>query len=170
MATTTVKLEGLKGVLDTLRGLPKELKAGRIVRSAVRKGAVVIQKQAQQNVRQIVMEPNKDGRQTNSTGALAASITVRRKAPQGGRNGEAQSVGISRITKKLRASLNKSTGDPRYYAWHLEFGTERMRPHPFMRPAFMAKRQLALATIVTGLHQGIAKAMRKLQKLNGVKT
>jgi len=47
-----VQLEGLQGVLETLKALPSELvsRNGGPVRSALRKGALVIFKQANSNL------------------------------------------------------------------------------------------------------------------------
>lgn len=166
----TVRIEGLRGVMGVLRGLPKELKAGRIVRRAVRKGGVVIQEGVKANIRRVVAEPNVGGLPTESSGALEASVTVRRKSPEGGKNGEAVSVGVSKLTKRALATLQGVLGDPRYYIWWLEFGTERMRPHPVVRPAFDTKKEVALATMVTELNRGIASAFRKLKQRFKVRT
>lgn len=159
MTAVFVRLEGLKGVIDTLKQLPPELvsKRGGVVKAALRKGAVIVQKEMQRNVDRIIAEPNVDDRPTKSTGALLAAVKIRRRrSVDGGGNGEALSVGPG---KKLG----------KFYAWFLEYGTERMRPHPFVRPAYEATKDAALSAIVQGLISGVDKALRKLQGQNGVK-
>jgi hypothetical protein len=102
MARELVRIDGLGGVLDTLRQLPPALVStrGGPVRVALRKAAVLIQRAAQQNVRRIVEEPNRGGRPSFSTGALEASIRVRRLRMRAGVNGEAYWVGIGKVTRK----------------------------------------------------------------------
>lgn len=168
MPAYRVKLLGLKGVMNTIRSLPVEMKAGRIIRNALKAGAQVIQKEAQANVKRIVLEPNAHGLTSHSTGALELSINIKRRAPEGGKNGEAQSVGIGKLGKVARKKLTGEAGDPRYYAWFLEFGTERMRPHPFMRPAYEAKKEVALAKVVERINIGLKNALKKLQQQNRV--
>ena len=85
-----VRIEGLDGIIGMLKQLPPEVvsKRGGPVRAALRKAAVVVQKEAQANVRRIVAEPNIGGRPSRSTGALEKAITVIRRRPRGGINGE----------------------------------------------------------------------------------
>lgn len=166
----TIRIVGLEGVVKTLKELPREAKAGRVIRNAVRKGAQPLMEQAKANVRAIVLQPNEGGLPSESTGALEAAINVKTRRPEGGKFGEAASVGIGKVTKKIRATLGKFTGDPRYYAWWLEFGTEKMRPHPFMRPAYETKKAVALLTTVDEIRGGLTRLLKKLQRKNKVRT
>lgn len=170
MAAYRVRIEGLDGVMDTLRALPREAKAGKVIRTAVRKGALVLREEARANVRRIVAEPNVGGPDYESTGALEAAITVTRRAPQGGLLGEAFHVVIRRLSKKMRAGLAKGVLPPSVYGSFLEFGTERMRAHSFMRPAFELKKEEALRTVVDGINDGLARLLRKLERQNRVKS
>lgn len=178
MATINFRVEGLKGVIDTLKQLPPEVvsKRGGPIRSALYKAAKVIQTQARENVQTIVDTPNRGGSDV-STGALKESITIKRRKPKG--NGETYTVGISPIkrfyadtkhnVRKQRVGKGYYILPPTYYAWFLEFGTERMQPHPFMRPAYEAKKEEAVETFVTETNKGIERVLKKLQKQNRVK-
>lgn len=181
MPVESFRIEGLKGVIDTLKSLPPELvsRRGGPIRTALRKAAKVIQDEAKLNVRNIVAEPNLGGVPTRSTGALEKSITIKRRRPRAGVNGEVFTVGISKVkgtygdTKKNRRSGKVGNQydqlPPTFYAWFLEFGTERMRAHPFMRPAFDAKKQEAVDTFVTETNKGIERVYKKLKRQNRVK-
>ena len=80
MAIESFRVEGLAGVLDTLKQLPPELvsKNGGPVRTALRKAAVLIQKQAQANVQSIMDTPNAGGMPAESTGLLLKNIITQR--------------------------------------------------------------------------------------------
>src|SRR5688500_17669620 len=82
MARETVTITGLDDIVRRLKALGTEAsKRGGPVRAAVRKGAVLIQKEAQANIGKIVAEPNVGP--DISSGLLAASYKpVRAKAPQ----------------------------------------------------------------------------------------
>lgn len=172
------KILGLAGVLDTLKQLPPEVvsKNGGPIRSALRKAAQVIQKEAQANVRRIVAEPNIGGAPSKSTGALEKSIKVTRGKMRGGLKGETALVTIPPIRKKYADTrLNRrkhrvgkihSVSPLTYYAWFLEFGTERMRPHPFMQPAFMSKKGEAVNVFVQQVTAKTKKIIQKLEAAN----
>lgn len=151
MAVETVRLEGLKGVLDTLRQLPPELvsKRGGPIRSALRKAAKVIQLQAQENVQRIIDAPNVSGLATESIGLLKRSIVVSRgKEPPGGK-GETQLVKIRR-NQKYPAEFQDKEGKitAAKVGRLLEQGTERRGAMPWIRPAFDARKGEALNTFV----------------------
>lgn len=179
MATITFKVEGLKGVIDTLNMLPPEVvsKRGGPIRSALYKAAKVIQTQARENVQTIVDTPNRGG-SDRSSGALKESITIKRRKPK--ENGETYTVGISPIkrfyadtrhnVRKQRVGKGYYILPPTYYAWFLEFGTERMQPHPFMRPAFDAKKTEAVETFTTELNKRLEAIVKKLERQNRVKS
>lgn len=173
MSKVYVKLEGLQGVISALKAIAPEMKAGRVVRNAVRKGAIVIQQEEQANVRRLVAETNRGGEPSKSTGALEHAITVRRRRPPGGSFGEVFSVGVSKVGARVLRAIGKALGevhDPRYYQWFLEFGTEKMQAHPFIRPAFEAKKDEALATIVEQILSGLERVQRKVERMFRVKT
>ena len=49
-----------------------------------------------------------------------------------------------------------------FYFLFLEFGTEKMRARPFLRPAFEQRKEDALNVIVNEMQAGLARAERKL--------
>jgi HK97 gp10 family phage protein len=182
MARESIRIEGLEAVVKTLRQLGPEMsKNGGPVRIALRKAAQVIQKKAQENVRKIVLEPNKDGRPSKSTGELERSIIVKRgRAPQG-QKGETALVTIKPGGKRRYANNKKNRRSgragktyevppPAFYGWFLERGTERMRAHPWFRPAVDATKVQVLQTFALELPRAIVALQKKLAKTNGAKT
>lgn len=158
-------IQGLDGVLRKLQALPKEVtqKRGGPVRSSLRKGAHVIRKQAQANVRQIVATPNKGG-QDESTGTLEKSIRVIRGKPHKTLNGERMFVLVPRrrrypISKRTPSGINVAL-----VGRMLEYGTTKRRPMPWMGPAFHAKKMEAVTTIVRELNKGIDRIVKKLER------
>lgn len=180
MATEPVKLLGLTGVLDALRELPQEVvsRRGGIIRPALRKGGMVVLKQAQENVQRIIDEANKDGRFV-STGLAKKSLRIKRIKPLNGQNGEAFIVAVK--TEKYAGRLfnrknkqGKKTGkqaDLRTndVLFMLEAGTERRRAMPWMRPAFDAKKEQALSTFEAEAAKGLERVKKKLEKIAAAK-
>ena len=168
MAREVFKVEGLEGVLKSLQQLPKEIsqKRGGPVRSALRKGANVIRKQARENVRRIVAEPNVGGGDY-STGLLEKSITVVRGRPHRTLNGERMFVLVPK-RRRYPISDRTPTGIPVSTVGRmLEYGTSKRKPMPWMGPAFHAKKDEAVTTIVTELKKGVDKAVAALARRNG---
>lgn len=176
MARESVRIEGLDGVLAVLRSLPGELvsKRGGVIRLAARKAAKIIADQAKANVRAVVAEPNIGGRPSKSTGALERSIVVSRSRTTGNAKGEAVIVkmkgskkrkyaGNKRNVRKGRAGQTYETAPPTYYGSILEKGSSRMRPHPWMRPAFDSKKTEALETFVSDLKNRLSAVIKRLE-------
>lgn len=160
----TQTLHGLDDVLAKLKALPPELvsKRGGPVRSALRKGAMVIVNEWQAQVQRVIDEPNVDGEPTGSTGLLKASIgaTLDSKPKRHGAN--------ERYIVRPRNRKYPDSGDPpvttAQVARLLEYGTEKMAAHPWATPGYMASRQRALDTVVRELNAGIARVIKKLSK------
>lgn len=174
MAIERVKVLGLTGVMDALRELPPEVisRRGGVIRPALRKGGAVILAQAQENVQRIVDEENLDGRFV-STGLAKKSLKIKRTRPLGGANGEAFIVAVARakyagrtIARKGRKIAELRANDVLFM---LEAGTERRRPMPWMRPAFEAKRDQALAVFVDETHKGLERVRKKLERIAAAK-
>ena len=183
MAGDLVRIEGLDSVMKTLRELPAEVvsKNGGPVRAALRRGAVIIQKQAMANVQEIVDTPNVDGRFV-STGLAKKSIRIKRVRPLNRQKGEAFIIAVrpqpyqgrrimgkrhKRAPLRARSTRDLQTNDVLFM---LEAGTERRRAMPWMRPAFEAKKGEALQVFATELPRAIDRAVKKLAMKNGVRT
>ena len=174
MAKVEIKITGIDDVLASLKALPPEIvsKRGGPVRKALRKAAVVIQKEAKLNIRKIVAEANKDGRPSESTGALEKSVIVTRGKYLGGVKGEKYLVWLGSTRRKYantKANVRKGREGkeydvelPNFYGRLLEYGTSKMRPHPWMKPAAIAKGQQAIDTATRELVNEINKIKKKL--------
>ena len=161
----TVRVEGLRELEKKLKALADEFggkTAIKPVRSALRKAARVVQKDAQARVQV-------------KTGALKDNIIVYR--PRDRRGGiEAINVSVRAKAKVRKANRRNArriaSGEvqagymdygPLYYARFLEFGTSRMRPYPFLRPAFEANKSQLPNIIRDELALAIQKAVAKLK-------
>ena len=157
-----VRVEGLDGVLERLRALPAAVgaKGGGPARAALAKGARVFRDQAIANA-------------PRDTGLLQESIVARRDSkPHLIGASEAYFVGVKRKSKRY-ANTKRNRGKGRagktyfvegtaFYFLFLEFGTEKMRARPFLRPAFEQRKEDALNVIVNEMQAGLARAERKL--------
>lgn len=77
-----------------------------------------------------------------------------------------------RYTKKSRAKLKrksngkidyKASGDA-FYGWYVEFGTEKMKAEPFIRPAFESEKDDSLDKFKDSLTIGVANIVSGLPK------
>lgn len=167
-----LKLTGVDGVIDMLRRLPPEVvsRNGGVVRSALRKGAVVILKQAQANLQKAVANSDDEGKRY-STGLLLKNLVVTRgKAPTSGK-GERQLVRVRRksydgavLGKKQKAGDRRTTLKT---AQLLEYGSSQQPAEPWLRPAFSSRAEEAIRTVETELVRGIDRAVKKLAKQGG---
>lgn len=169
MARDLVHIGGLTGVLETLKGLPREVvsKRGGPIRAALRKAAVVIQKQEILNLEQIIAQPNAEGVPNDSTGLLKKNVIVTRGKPPQGQNGERYLV---RIRNKKYPDVKGKAVTTAQVGRLLEYGNETRPPMPFIRPAFEAKKGEALETFIKETHKSIRRIQRKLERQNRVKT
>lgn len=158
-----VKLEGLNGVLETLKQLPAEIvsKNGGPVRSALRKGALVILAQAKINLQNVTK--SSDPETQYSTGHLLASLVAQRSKPQFGINGEAYKIRV----RRNRAYPRKGIRVTAWKAGHsLEYGSVKQKAEPWLRPAAQARAQEAIYTIQNELLKGIDRIQKKLARQN----
>lgn len=154
----TVRVEGLDGVLDMLRKLPPELvsKRGGPVLVGLRRGGNAMRKAWRQEVQRIVDEPNIGGEYV-STGTYAKNIRViRMRRPQ--RVGANEAV---RVTVNSAATYPNGTRVAAV-AGILEVGHERMEAKAPLRKAFDASKETVLQSVVRGINDGIARAIKKL--------
>ena len=153
-------VKGLDGFLETLKVLPPEIvsKSGGPVRTALRKAAVVFQKEAISNVQLIVDQPNKDGSTPENSKTLERAIVVSRKKPRGFK-GEVFQVRVKRGAKAPNGiTANK-------YGGVLEFGYEGVAAKPWLRPAFESNKQAALDTFVSEMRRRTEAAAKKARKM-----
>ncbi|MEO6659445.1 MAG: HK97-gp10 family putative phage morphogenesis protein [Burkholderiaceae bacterium] len=165
MGKESFHVEGLEGVLDALKKLPAEVgaKCGGPAKAALRKGANVIRDLAINNA-------------PRASGFMASQIaTSRDSKPQLVGATEHFWVGVRRGKSKRYANTKRNRGRQRagktyqvdgnaYYWKFLEFGTEKMKAQPFLRPAFESRKEDALNVIVAELRAGIDRAAKKLRK------
>lgn len=157
-----LKLSGLDGVLDLLKKLPEETvsKRGGPVKSALRKGAVVILKQEQANLRAVTANAT-SSEKIESTGLLLANLVASRgKAPTSGK-GERYLVRVRRRSYPRKGGKAVSTLAT---ANLLEYGSEKQPAEPWIRPAFAAKAEEAIRTVERELVKGIDRVVKKLAK------
>lgn len=161
----TRTLQGLDDVLAKLQALPAEIvsKRGGPVKSALRKGAVVIQKAAQANLRRSLADGLAAG--YLSTRVLEKAIVVRRDSnPQRSQAAERYRVMIARGRKYGdRKNKGKPVTAVMTGRW-LEFGTEDQRAEPWMTPAYVSERERAIKVIVDELVKGVNLAIAKVAK------
>lgn len=171
MAIESVRIEGLTGVLEALKSLPPEIvsKRGGPVRRALRKAAGILRDEAKANVRRIIDDPNQDN-DDRSTGLLLLSIMAKRSKLPPGVNGEKFVVGIKRgqFYPQFRQGNGKKVSAVQVGRL-LEYGTEKRRQMPWLRPAFDAKKQVALDTFVAEVKKGITAAIKKAEKIAAAK-
>lgn len=160
-----VKLQGLEGVLDTLRGLPPEIvsKRGGPVRAALRKAALVIHRQELANLQAVTANTTSVDKRL-STGFLAQNVVVTRgKAPTGGK-GERYLVRVRRKVYPGRQKVRTLAT-----AQLLEYGSSKQPAEPWIRPAFESRKQEAMDTVQRELLAAIERTVKKLARANAGK-
>lgn len=166
-----MKLTGLDGVLATLQSLPPEVvsKRGGPVKSALRKGALVILKAEKINLQAATSNATSSGKR-ESTGLLLKNLIASRGKPPIGGKGERYLVRVKRkvytITPEGRARTKKSITSTIANAQRLEYGTSHQPAEPFIRPAFLANAQTAILTIERELVAGIDRVVKQLAAQN----
>lgn len=162
MALVELKLSGLDGVLNTLQSLPKEVvsKRGGPVKSALRKGALVILREAKLNLAHSTSNLTEDG--AESTGLLQKSVIASRGKAPIGVNGERYLIRVKRntYTRKGKAVTTLKT------AQILEYGSSKQPAEPWLRPAFQTKAREAISTVERELVKGIDRIVKKLAAAN----
>lgn len=133
----SARLVGADAMVRVLRSMPKEV-SDKVVASAVRAGAAVVRKEA------IARAPVRSGGRPKP-GNLKKSIRALR----------------TRKTEHDVTYLVGPTGRG-FYGLFLEFGTSRQAKRPWLRPAFEATADRALATIGKTLGTKIKQAAKKL--------
>lgn len=158
---TERQVEGLDGLLDRLKALPKEIsgKAGGPVKKSLQEGAKLIAEEAKTTLQAAINRPNVDGTIANSTGLLKSSIQVKRATRTGRGIAEKVSVRVKRGKTADGTSVTK-------YGKAMEFGTRKQVGTPWLRPAFENKKEAALARVVSALQEAVRKAEKKAAKVS----
>ena len=166
MARETVRIEGLAGVLDTLKSLPPEIvsKRGGPVRKALRRAAVQMVLAAKLNVQKIIDTPNVGGMPTRSIGHLKKNIYTMRGRKMRAK-GELYLIGVR--PKVYPDEFGNNVTAQKVGAL-LEHGTETRRPMPWMRPAFDANKHQVVQFFAAELNKDLDRIVRKLARQNGV--
>lgn len=165
MAIVELKLSGLDGVLDTLRSLPPEVvsKRGGPVKTALRKGAVVLQKAEKANLRATLANTSDEG-ERYTTGLLMQNVIVTRGKPPSSGKGERYLVRVKRKTYPDRKGKPVTTLKS---AQLKEYGSSQQRAEPWIVPAFKAKAAEAITTVERELLAGIDRIVARLAAQNG---
>lgn len=154
-----MRVEGLAELSKALKALPAEIagKGGGPLRRAIYQAAKLIKDQAIANA-------------PVDTGNLKKNIvTARVRKNPHGREGYYVEVRrkrrhYARTRANVRAGRVGKTYSvtDAYYGMMVEFGTEKMSPRPFMRPAFESKKQQAAVVFRDELTKAIEAAVKKV--------
>ena len=164
MAAVEMKLTGIDGVLETLKSLPPEVvsKRGGPVKSALRKGALVILKAEKAALQLATANANDEGKRY-STGLLLKNLIASRGKPPTSGKGERYLVRVRRKTYPRKGGKAVSTLKT---AQILEYGSSKQPAEPWIRPAFNANARNAISTIETELVKALDRVVKKLAAQN----
>lgn len=153
-----LKIEGLNGILETLKKLPPEVvsKRGGPVKSALRKGALIILKQAKTNLQNVTRST--DPEKQYSTGLLLKNVITTRGKPPPNVRGEVYLIRVRRkgYPRKGRTVSTQKTGSL------LEYGSVKQPAEPWLRPALDARGEEAMQVVKRELLREIDKVTKKL--------
>lgn len=159
MNVTINEVKGLKELDEFLKTLDDQIQR-KMLYSSLMTAAKPIMDQAKQNVER------EFGASLRYTGTLAAGVT----------RGRMKKTGLAaRVDVKLKRPKNnapstirgirKPAGADPFYGRFLEFGTSKMRAHPWLRPAAEARSMQAGSE----MNKALSKQVAKWCKANGVK-
>lgn len=154
-----VKLSGVDGVLQTLRGLPAEIvsKRGGPVKASLAKGARFLRDREQDNLR-AVLEPGDE-----STGLLAQNIIASRGKPPTSGRGERYLVRVKRKMYPGRKGEQVSTLKS---AQLKEYGSEKQPARSFIRKTVQQHGAQTIEIVTTDLAGRVQKIVAKLAAQN----
>lgn len=165
-----LKIEGLEGVIETLRSLPAEVvsKRGGPVRKALRKAAIVIRDQEKANLQaHITANAGKSwhdvGGWNKPVGLLMKNIVVTRGKPPFDGNGERYLV---RVQRKIYARSTIERVSTLKVAQITEYGREGEPAYPYIRPAVAAKAAEAVRVFATDLLASVDAIVARLERKN----
>lgn len=161
MATVTIRVEGLADLKRRVQQLTEKTRK-KVLGSAVAAGALVV-----------VKEAKKTNAFQDQSGDLRAAIKHRRAWRLSRQDYEVRQVGVfkNKTGRYANSARNRRLGragkaymeDPPEFYWRfLEFGTVKMQPRPFLRPAFESSKQRAVEALTKRLRQLLDEATREL--------
>lgn len=159
------RIEGLDEALAKMRNMgPKLVKSG--LKRAVRKGAVVVQKAAQANARQIDDPDTANSIPKNIAVQYSGPLSKKEKgvAYRVGVLGGAKKVYANNRTNRRKGIVGQQTGGTGGSTWYwrfIELGTSKMRARPFMQPALANNVDKATNAIVSELGPALDRALEK---------
>lgn len=154
-----MQLNGFKELAEAMRELGPRV-AKNYLRSAVATGAAVIRDEAKMIAP--VSTPGEKSAGQAPSGTLKRAISIKR-------NRDAKDIFSVKYSVFVR-SAGSQKGVKAYgrldafYARFVEFGTSKMAPHPFLRPAFDHKKEAAVTAIGVRLDERIQQTAAELSK------
>jgi len=156
-----VKIEGLKQLQEAMSNLSQDIQKNSL-RVAVSAASKVILDEAKRLAPQ------------GETGNLRKALYRYRSRSQSAPGKETFIVGVRKGKKeyvdnarnrRLKRVGKKYTVEGKAYYWRfIEFGTSKMPAKPFLRPAFEAKKELAVERFKSKLAEAIKKNVMKSRK------
>lgn len=146
-------LQGVDGVLATLKSLPPEVvsKRGGPVKLALAKGARELRDEAKKNLRAAIAINGDE-----SSGLLEKNVIASRGKPPIGVKGERYLVRVKRKRYPGRRASTHQTAN------FLEYGTSHQPATPWLRPAVQSKGQKVINTVIADLVKRVDKVVQKL--------
>lgn len=161
MSAVTIKVDGLAELRESIRKLEGAMRK-RVLGAAVAAGALVV-----------VKEAKKTTAFKDRSGDLRAAIKQRRSTRDSKQDFEVRHVGVfknktgryaktKRNVRLGRAGKEYTQDPPEYYWRFLEFGTVKMGPKSFLRPALQSSKQVAIDRIKQRCAQKLNEEVKKL--------
>ncbi|WP_293716493.1 HK97-gp10 family putative phage morphogenesis protein [Stenotrophomonas sp. UBA7606] len=155
-----IEIEGLDGLLKSLRGLPKAVQ-GKPLQAGMRAGGNLIRDEARRRA------PKASGAMARRIVTRRANAKNRRKAGVG-EGGEYYTVGVMLGQRRKYANTKRNQRMRRvgksyrpasdvYYWRFKEFGTKKMPAEPFLTPAGEAKGPEAAQVVIDATWKAIDK-------------
>lgn len=145
MAGGTIKVEGLRELGQTFKTLSYDIQK-KVARAATNAGAQIIKRSAQSKV-------------PVDTGNLKKNIIVKRILPAEASPLTSQSI-VTVRQGKLTEKQKGSGLEDAFYGRFVEFGTVKMSPRPYLRPAFEQNKVAAIDAMKSRLKDRIDKAQK----------
>src|SRR5574337_608603 len=152
-------IDGLRELKRALEELPKAI--GRnVLRGAVRAGAQLIRKEAQQRAPVYTGDVSKGH---PPPGTLKRAVYQKQINELSSATRQTFFVGVRKGNKYRNQGKSGKLSQDAYYASWVEFGTSKMAARPFLRPAFEAQKNAAVEAIRDYLAKHIPEEAAKLE-------